>query len=230
MARDISQMIRTTPPRGKVKFFGDAGDVGAREFGGTISDPSTDRMSDILVPGGCDYSAFLRAGTILAQHDAQKPIARPLSVDVRSDRIYMRATFPELGVSDTADEYCRLLKAGIINSFSVGFLPRRWEPIANGGLRFTQWELLEVSLVSVPALSSAIVTERSLGRRGGSSYIDTPAGRLAHAEARAARLAGDAGVMRVHQYVPPPAPTSAELQEQDRRRRCAAAMGALAWW
>jgi len=228
MARDFTRTIRTTIPRGKVKFFGD---VGAREFGGEISNPSTDRMSDIVEPSGCDYAAFLRAGTILAQHDALLPIAKPLSIDVRSDRIYMRGTFPEPGVSDVADQYCRLVKAGILNSFSIGFLPRRWEPIKGGfGLRFIEWELLEVSIVSVPALSSALITERSFHGAGGESTAD----RLVRAVARKDRIEGREGLMRVHQCQPPPALTpEQELAEANRKRYLAgyaAAQSALGWW
>ncbi|MBV8488547.1 MAG: hypothetical protein JO161_09740, partial [Planctomycetaceae bacterium] len=48
------------------------------------------------------------------------------------------------------------------------------EPLRNGrGLRFTDWELVELSLVSVPANPSALVTQRSLG---GASYIRAGAG------------------------------------------------------
>jgi phage head maturation protease len=64
-----------------------------------------------------------------------------------------------------ADEYCALAKSGVIKAVSVGFIPIVREPLRDGSFRFTKWELLELSLVSVPANPNALVIERSLGQR-----------------------------------------------------------------
>jgi hypothetical protein len=53
----------------------------------------------------------------------------------------------------------------MINAVSVGFISLAREPLREGGWRFTQWELLQLSIVSVPANPNALVIERSLGRR-----------------------------------------------------------------
>lgn len=72
-------------------------------------------------------------------------------------------TFAAEGASPKADEWCALVKGGVVNAVSIGFNPTKAEPIIGGGWRFLEWELLEVSLVTVPANSSALVVERSHG-------------------------------------------------------------------
>jgi HK97 family phage prohead protease len=59
---------------------------------------------------------------------------------------------------------------------------------------------------------------------------ETTADRLARAEARAARLEGDEGAVRAHQWQPPPSPPPAEQLAADHYRRHAAATAWLAWW
>lgn len=146
-----------------VKFLG----VGERQIRVVASDGTVDRMGDILVPWGVDLSNYKRNPIVLAQHDASQPIARCGSINVEGDAVVALIDFPAAGVSARSDEYLRLMKAGILGAVSVGFLPVKQEPIGNtGGWKFTSWELLELSVVSVPANPAALVTERSLS--GGS--------------------------------------------------------------
>ena len=92
-------------------------------------------------------------GTILGQHDAYLAVATPTELDVRPNRVRMSGLFPEWGVSEVADKYRRLVKARVLNSFCIGFIPLRAEPLKGGGVHYLEWELVEVSIVSVPALS-----------------------------------------------------------------------------
>jgi hypothetical protein len=69
-----------------------------------------------------------------------------------------------------------------MKAVSIGFQPIESEPLAGGGRKFTKWELLEISLVAVPANSEALVIARSFAGRGKSadlSHIDNEADRLA---------------------------------------------------
>jgi hypothetical protein len=86
-------------------------------------------------------------------------------LQVEIGRLEALGEFAPEGVSELADEYCALAKAGVINAVSVGFISLAREPLREGGWRFASWELLELSLVSVPANPNALVIERSLGQR-----------------------------------------------------------------
>jgi hypothetical protein len=58
------------------------------------------------------------------------------SIQVNGGRLEALGEFAPEGVSELADEYCRLAKAGILRAVSVGFLPISYEPLRGGGLRF----------------------------------------------------------------------------------------------
>lgn len=71
------------------------------------------------------------------------------------------------GTSPRIDEIRRLIDAGILRAVSVGFRPSSYEPLNDGGgkaigYRFTKQELLETSLVAVPANPNALQVAKSL--------------------------------------------------------------------
>ena len=135
--------------------------LGARQVRIVISDATTDRVGDIMVPEGCDWADYRSNPIVLAQHDPDSPIGTA-SLKMRHSRIEALIDFAPAGISKKADEYCGLAKAGIINAASVGFDPVEKEPLRGGGWRYTKWKLLEISLVSVPANPAATTIERSM--------------------------------------------------------------------
>jgi HK97 family phage prohead protease len=139
--------------------------VGERQIRVIASDATLDRMGDILEPTGCQLDEFRRNPIMLAQHNPEQPIGIWPQIEVKNGRLEALGEFAPEGVSELADEYCALAKAGVIKAVSVGFIPIAREPIKGAGWRFTSWELIELSLVSVPANANALVTERSY--RGG---------------------------------------------------------------
>ena len=161
--------------------------VGPRQFRCVASDGTPDRMGDILEPQGVQLLNFRRNPVVLAQHDSASPIARCLFIGIESSQVIALVEFPPEGVSDKADEYCRLIKSGIVSAVSVGFIPLDWEPISGAGYRYTSWELIELSVVSVPANQSALITERS------ASFGTPDHGLLQRARARRRRLAEPGG-------------------------------------
>jgi HK97 family phage prohead protease len=126
------------------------------------SDGSIDRMGDILEPRGAELDAFRKNPIVLGQHDAAMPIARCSSIGVDGGAVVAVIDFPPLGINERSDEYLALIKAGVLSAVSVGFLPIEREAIrSTGGWRYTAWELLELSCVSVPANENALVIERA---------------------------------------------------------------------
>lgn len=139
--------------------------LGARQIRVIASDDTPDRDGDVMVAAGCVLDAYRKNPIVLASHDKSKPIGTAaVTKDVRIEALI---TFAPEGVSECADEFCALTKAGIINAVSIGFLPIEQQPIKQGrGWLFTKWELLEISLVAVPANSGATVIQRSLSKAG----------------------------------------------------------------
>jgi HK97 family phage prohead protease len=125
------------------------------------------RDGHILVPSGVDLTKYRANPMVLWQHLPEEPVGRAMRVRVEGDKIVARIRFAPLGVSDVADRIRGLVKSGIITTVSVGFEPTEAEPLdpakPRGGQRFTAWELLECSFVSVPADTGAVVTARAYG-------------------------------------------------------------------
>src|SRR5262249_1044240 len=71
----------------------------------------------------------------------------------------------EHGTSTWIDTLTSLLKQRILRACSVGFRALKMEPLEGSkwGIRFIEQELLEISLVTVPANAAAIATARSFG-------------------------------------------------------------------
>jgi len=145
-----------------VKFVGPG--VSARQIRLIASDATPDRVGDIVEPRGIKLDNFRRNPVILFQHDAGQPIARCPSIGMQGEQLVALVEFPPEGTSSRSDEVLRLVKAGVLNACSIGFIPKKWAPISGAGLRFTESELLEISIVSTPANPAALVTERQLSR------------------------------------------------------------------
>lgn len=132
----------------------------------TISTNDVDRYNDILVPEGADVSAYERNPVVLFGHDIHAlPIGRTEHLRIVPGK-GITADFSFLTGDDFASRVKNAFDQKVLNGASVGFLPKKSEPIKGGGLRYTQWELLEWSLVTVPANSAAVRVLKSLGLDG----------------------------------------------------------------
>lgn len=151
------------------------GPVGERQVHVIASDSAPDLDGDVMVPEGCVLSDYDRNPIVLLQHDHAKPIGTA-DVKVVNGRLEALVTFAAEGVSAIADEACRLVKTGVLNAVSIGFVPLEKAPIPRGGWRHSKWKLIELSLVSVPANPRALVVQRG-----------APAGRGCDAEAASFR-------------------------------------------
>jgi HK97 family phage prohead protease len=171
---------RTTAPR-RVKFLGGVSD---RQVRVVASDGTTDRMGDILDPAGCQLANFRRNPIVLAQHNSEEPIARCPSITANDVQVTALIEFPAAGVNVRSDEYLALLKSGVLGAVSVGFLPLARSPLQGGGWRYTAWELLELSVVSIPANANALVQERSLVTNLGARRVARDLARAAVIAAR----------------------------------------------
>ena len=93
---------------------------------------------------------------LVAQHDISRPVARITELKEDANGLYMEAKF---GTHRDGDDYYKMAKEGIINEFSVGFVPVQKEENEKGGYDITEIKLYEVSMVTVAANDEAIVTD-----------------------------------------------------------------------
>lgn len=128
---------------------------------GMASTPTTDRMGDIVEPLGAKFKLPM---PLLWQHDAKKPIGHVTFAKATKTGIPFEATIPrvkEAGVlKDRIDEAIQSLKHRLVAATSIGFqaIEGAVERLESGGLRFKEWEWLELSLVTIPANAEATIT------------------------------------------------------------------------
>jgi HK97 family phage prohead protease len=131
-----------------------------------FSDDSVDRMGDTIDARGWQLDQFAKNPVVLFGHDptsVQNIIGRAPNVRVAGNQLLGGVEFAEASVNPNADIVYRMVKGGWLNAVSVGFAPREWKPNKTGGISFTKQELLEVSVVAVPANANAIVQARAAG-------------------------------------------------------------------
>lgn len=133
----------------------------ARRIRVIASTSREDREGDVIEVGGWDLTAFRRNPVVLFNHTPAKPIGKCIDIGVVNGRLEATVEFPPPGTSPLADEVYGLVRHGAVSAVSVGFLTREAKPISGGrGLRITKAELLELSLVSVPANPDCLVVQR----------------------------------------------------------------------
>ena len=126
------------------------------------SDGLIDREGDIIEPSAWNLDAYRSNPVICDSHDYRKlPIARAMDIAVVGQRLIGRAEFPPAGLNEASDRVYGMVKAGFLNATSVGFRSREPRRNAHGGWTHHDVELLEVSLVSVPANPRALITGKS---------------------------------------------------------------------
>jgi HK97 family phage prohead protease len=140
--------------------------VNDRQIRFVATDGRVDRTGEIVEPGGAILDGYLKNPVVLAFHDVTRPVARCTNIDKNNQRIVCDIAFPPVGQSSASDEICNLLKFGALSGFSIGFNPVASQPMdprkPRGPQRYTSWQLLEISVVAVPANDGAVVVERSI--------------------------------------------------------------------
>jgi len=131
-----------------------------------LSDATVDRYGDIVEPEGWDLSWFKSNPIALFGHDSKFPIGNWENVRVEGQKLLGRLKLAARGTSARIDELISLVEQGVLRAVSVGFIPRKSEPIdadkPYNGTRFLEQELIETSLVPVPANPAAIQVAKSL--------------------------------------------------------------------
>lgn len=127
-----------------------------------ISTIALDRDRDEVVPEGGDLRDYLRNPVVLYGHATDRlPVGKTTSLEVVPGR-GIRARWRWLEGDAFADRVRNAFNQGVLRAASIGFLPVVGEPNGKGGKRFTQWHLIEWSLVATPANPGAVRVLRSL--------------------------------------------------------------------
>jgi len=167
VARDIGEPLLT-------KLFEPTNPDRVRRF--SISTDDVDRYSDVLIQAGIDLTHYRSNPVVLLNHNpADLPIGRAVAIEVQEKETLMDVEFLPAGMDESVDKVVERLEAGFMWAGSVGFLPKStvrrsqepnnelFEKYPLAERVFTVWELLEFSIVTIPANPMALA--KSLNAR-----------------------------------------------------------------
>jgi HK97 family phage prohead protease/HK97 family phage major capsid protein len=139
-----------------------AGKVSGLEF--VLSDETPDRMDDVILSDGWDLANFKKNPIALFNHKSDFPIGKWKNLRVEDKQLRGKLELAPVGTSPRIDEIHKLIDAGILKAVSVGFKPVETKPRKESawGSFYTKSELVETSLVSVPANPNALAIAKSL--------------------------------------------------------------------
>ena len=140
----------------------------SRKISYIFSDDSVARDGHTIASNGWSLGPFLKNPVFLFAHDGnQPPVGRVTSIATVGGKLRGTVEYMEKDVYPFADTIFQMVKRGFLNAVSVSWLPLEWKYSTDktrmNGIDFLKQELLEVSQVPVPALSTAIVEARAHG-------------------------------------------------------------------
>jgi HK97 family phage major capsid protein/HK97 family phage prohead protease len=174
---------------------------GKRTFTGIASTISTDRMDDIVVPGGAKFKLPL---PLLWQHNSREPIGWVTAARVSATGIEVDCEVhneKEPGkLKDRLDEAWQSLKAKLVRGLSIGFNAIEYNRIEGSyGLKYIEWEWLELSPVTIAANQDASI----LAIKSADAALLAAIGREPHEVSRGDDLPGASGASKPFSLKPP---------------------------
>jgi HK97 family phage prohead protease len=155
------------------EFSAETRAVGDRTVEFILSTEDADREKDVVTAAGWRLDAYKRNPVVLWAHRyADLPVARAVDVRVLGKKLVARAEFAPASIYPFAQTVFAMLQAGYLNAVSVGFRPLKSAQNAQrGGVDFLEQELLEFSVVPVPAHQGALVVGRGADERAVKAWL-----------------------------------------------------------
>jgi len=133
-------------------------DEDQRVITGIATTPETDRMGDIVDPMGAKFAPEI---PLLWQHEHSKPVGIAKFGKATKKGIPFTASLPTIDeagpLKDLVDMAWQAVKARLVRGVSIGFSAEKNSFMDNGGIEFSETEIYELSLVTIPANASATI-------------------------------------------------------------------------
>jgi len=129
-----------------------------RVITGIATTPEPDRMGDIVESVGARFKNPL---PLLWQHMHDKPVGTVKFDKPTAKGITFTAELPKIeepgALKDLVDMAWQSVKAKLVRGVSIGFRALEYSFMESGGIRFSETEIMELSLVTIPANASATI-------------------------------------------------------------------------
>lgn len=132
---------------------------GERVITGIATTPAPDRMGDVVEPLGAEFAAEVPA---LWQHMHDAPVGvvrfgQPTAKGIPFTMTLAKTDEPG-ALKERLDEAWQSVKLKLVRAVSIGFRAIEYALMEGGGVRFLKTEILELSLVTVPANADCTIT------------------------------------------------------------------------
>jgi HK97 family phage major capsid protein/HK97 family phage prohead protease len=133
-----------------------------------LSDDTIDRMGDVIEPDGWQLDKIRTPPPVLFNHNKDEQVGSWTNIRKSGNRLVGQISWADFTHWPKGKYIHDLVRGGHLRTVSVGFRPLARQPLTKdankdfGPFRFTKAELLECSLVTVPANPNAIAIAKSL--------------------------------------------------------------------
>ena len=139
------------------------GQDGAPSYRFIASTNSKDRHGESILQSGWELDNYLKNSQVLYGHDSWSfPIGKTVKLELTDDALIADIVFASKEANEKAEQVRLMVEEGILSAVSVGFIPKDIQDI-NGVRTITQAELLEISIVPIPANQDAVRIAKSKG-------------------------------------------------------------------
>lgn len=130
-------------------------------FSGIATTPKTDRHGDIVEPKGIEFENPV---PLLWQHRHAEPVGKVYFEEATDEGVRFTAKIPYIKepgeLKKRVDEAIHSIQYDLVRCLSIGFGVKKYAWIDETyGMHIQEWECYELSLVTIPANSDAIITE-----------------------------------------------------------------------
>lgn len=129
-----------------------------RELEGIATTPEADREGDILDSFGAHFAKEI---PFLWQHDHSKPVGVAQLGQPTEAGIPFTAKIAKVAeegqLKQLTDLAWQSIKQGLVRAVSIGFKANEYSFMDNGGINFKDFEIYELSAVTVPANAGATI-------------------------------------------------------------------------
>lgn len=120
-----------------------------------------DRQGESLNPMGWLLESYQKNPVIMWAHDyRQLPVGKAEKVWIEDGKLMFNVKFAD---TPMAKDVFDLFKGGFLNAFSVGFIPKELD--STGEFTYAKQELLELSVVPVPANPEALLGNKEMSAK-----------------------------------------------------------------
>lgn len=125
-----------------------------------INTGALDRDRDRVLPSGMNVDNYTRNPVVQWGHNYRDPwatVGKTTRLDATPDGIIAEFELRPAANDQDPQNIVRLLwEGGWVRTASIGFIPQQGKQNPEGGMDFSDWELLEWSLVPIPANQDAL--------------------------------------------------------------------------